>query len=200
MYLYFLPTSSSTSLSRTTNDGSSNAEDLGEPEIVIPNPTPDGGKEHTTARFLPASAWLRLAQEGRIIMFPPQFFLLHQVAQHFDQLKSPLDYASISRETPSRDELERRRDSLRKFVQSGEPPWTEVCISPTVMPARDGKKRADGRAVLGLHKPGPEVEKAGGGRKGLTEQCVLVEFQKEGPRRVAVVNRKDVLEGHEPKL
>lgn len=186
MYLYFLPTLSSTPLS----EGASSEE-----EINIPLPTTDGGKEHTTARFLPASAWCRLAQEGRIILFPPQFFLLHQIAQHFDGLASPTDYGSISRDAISREELEARRKRLLEFVKSGSPPWTEKCISPSVLPARDGKKRPDGRSVLGLQRPGHELEAQKSGRAGLTEQCVLVEFQKSGPRRVAVISREEALSG-----
>jgi len=182
MYLYFLPTSASTSLPGQQSES--------EEEVSIPLPTTDGGKEHTTARFLPAAAWCRLAQEGRIILFPPQFFLLHQIAQFFDGLKSPADYGSISREDVSREELEARRRRLLQFVNSGTPPWTEKCISPTALPGRDGKKRDDGRSVLGLDRPGPEVKD----RAGCTEQCVLVEFKKEGPRRLAVISREEALD------
>ncbi|KAK5679008.1 hypothetical protein LTS10_008663 [Elasticomyces elasticus] len=186
MYLYFLPTLNSTPITEATaNDD--------EAEVRIPVPTTDGGLEHTTARFLPASVWLRLAQEGRIILFPPQFFLLHQVAQHFDDLPSPTAYGSISREPLPREELEARRKRLQDFVQTGDPPWTEKCISPTALPPRDGKMRADGRAVLGLNKPGPELEAANLGRKGIAEQCVLVEFKKEGPRKLAVISREEAL-------
>lgn len=192
MYLYFLPTLSSTPLSGAAQDDS-------EAEVKIPVPTTDGGLEHTTARFLPASAWLRLAQEGRIILFPPQFFLLHQVAQHFDGLSSPTAYDSISRKSLPRDELEARRKSLIGFVKTGDPPWTEKCISPSVQPPRGGKRREDGRVVLGLNRPGPELEEAKTGRKGVADQCVLVDFKKEGPRRLAVISREEAM-GILPKL
>ncbi|EME46913.1 hypothetical protein DOTSEDRAFT_125442 [Dothistroma septosporum NZE10] len=185
MYLYFLPTLGGTKLSEGEE---------GE-EVEIPSPTTDGGKEHTTARFLPASAWCRLAQEGRIILFPPQFFLLHQVAQFLDSLKAPTEYGSIEREALPREELETRRKRLLEFVKSGSPPWTDMCISPTVLPARDGKKREDGRSVLGLSRPGPELEKQRPGPTGPTDQCVLVGFRKEGPRQVAVISREDALAG-----
>lgn len=188
MYLYFLPTLGGTKLAE--GDDGKDGE-----EVDIPSPTTDGGKEHTTARFLPASAWLRLAQEGRIILFPPQFFLLHQVAQHLDTLKSPTDYGSISREAVPREELEARRKGLLEFVKQGSPPWTDMCISPTVLPARDGKKREDGRSVLGLSRPGPELEKQRPGPTGPTDQCVVIGFRKEGPRQVAVVSREDALAG-----
>ncbi|KAK3055435.1 hypothetical protein LTR09_003355 [Extremus antarcticus] len=185
MYLYFLPTLSSTPLSDSAAADS-------EEEFKVPTPTTDGGLEHTTARFLPASAWLRLAQEGRIIMFPPQFFLLHHVAQHFDNLPNPTAYGSISRETLSRDELESRRKALVEFVKTGDPPYTEKVISPIVLPARNGQKRDDNRSVLGLDKPGPEL--AGSGRSGVKDQCVLVNFRKEGPRQLAIISKQDALD------
>jgi len=192
MYMYFLPTMNVTPLSGSAQDDS-------EAEIQIPSPTTDGGLEHTTARFLPASAWLRLAQEGRIILFPPQFFLLHQVAQHFDGLSAPTAYGSISRDPLPREELEARRKRLLEFVKTGEPAWTEKCISPSVQPPRDGKRREDGRVVLGLNRPGPELEAANTGRKGVADQCVLVDFKKEGPRRLAVISREEAMDAS-PKL
>lgn len=192
MYIYFLPTLSGTPLS-ANGQPNSNAEDF-EPEVSIPTPTTDGGVEHTTARFLPASVWLRLAQEGRIILFPPQFFLLHQAAQHFDNLTAPTAYGSITRDTVPREELEVRRKRLVDFIKSGSPPWTEKCISPTVQPPRGGKRRQDGRVVLGLERPGPELEAAKLGRKGHHEDCVLVDFRKEGPRRVAVISREEAMQ------
>ena len=184
MYLYFLPTLSQTGLSESSKEDS-------EEEVKIPLPTTDGGLEHTTARFLPASVWLRLAQEGRIIMFPPQFFLLHQVAQHFDNLPSPTAYGSISREPLPRDELIARRKALLDFVKTGEPPWTDKVISPIIRPTRDGQKREDNRSILSLEKPGPEL--AGSGRAGEKEQCILVNFRKEGPRHLAVISRDDAV-------
>lgn len=183
MYLYFLPTMQATSLTETSKDNE-------EEEVKIPLPTTDGGLEHTTARFLPASVWLRLAQEGRIIMFPPQFFLLHQVAQHFDKLPNPTAYGSISREPVSREELEARRQALRDFVKTSQPAWTHKVISPIVRPAY-GKKRNDTRSVLSLENPGPEL--AGSNREGEKEQVVLVNFRKEGPRHLAVVSREEAL-------
>lgn len=185
MYLYFLPTLTSTSLKETT----ASDEDA---DVKIPVPTTDGGLEHTTARFLPASAWLRLAQEGRIIMFPPQFFLLHLVAQHFDNLSDPTAYGSISRDPPPREELEARRKRLLEFVTTtGTPTWTEKCISPIVLPPRDGKRRSDNRSVLALDKPGPELKDSG--RAGEREYCVLVNFRKEGPRQLSVITRSEAM-------
>nr|POE62791.1 putative nudix hydrolase 7 [Quercus suber] len=194
MYLYFLPTSGGEATAGTTPLGDQDAE----AEVVIPPPTTDGGKEHTTARFLPAATWCRLAQQGRIIMFPPQFFLLHQVAQFLDGLPEPTAYGSVSRDVVSRTELEARRKALVDFVKSGSPPWTEMCISPIVQPPRGGKRREDGRSILGLHRPGPELD--GTGRQGVKEQCVLVEFKKEGPRRLSVISREEAINGDGSRL
>jgi 8-oxo-dGTP pyrophosphatase MutT (NUDIX family) len=191
MYLYFLPTSNSAS---AVNDKLSEAAES-EAEVVIPNPTTDGGKEHTTARFLPAAAWCRLAQEGRLIMFPPQFFLLHLVAQFLDELKSPTAYSSLSREAVDRAELEQRRKRLVEFVtKTGEPVrWTEMCISPGPVPL--AKKREDGRSVMGLHRPGVELEQMPGAkREGCRDYFVLTRFSKEGPRDLAVITREEALE------
>lgn len=185
MYLYFLPTMSPMPLRGSAEDA--------EQETAIPTPTSDGGLEHTNARFLPASAWLRLAQEGRIILFPPQFFLLHHVAQFLDDLPSPTAYGSITREPVAREELEVRRKRLISFVQSGNPPWTEKCISPSVQASRDGGKRVDGRVVLGLNRPFPEVEMGDSTREGVRDQVVLVDFKKEGPRRLMVVSREEAM-------
>ena len=90
--------------------------------------------------------------------------------------------------------LQKQRDQVLEFVKNGN--WGEKCISPTVL---GGKKREDGRVILGLDKPGAEAEAEG--RKGDMERVVLVEFKKEGPRRVEVGLRKEVLaEGRASKL
>jgi len=44
-----------------------------------------------------------------------------------------------------------------------------------------------------LQRPGPELEELGAERRGVRDQCVLVEFRKEGPRRVAVISREEAL-------
>lgn len=85
------------------------------------------------------------------------------------------------------------------FVGTSNPPWGEKCISPTALAMPGGKRREDGRVALGLDKPGPEL--AGTGRKGESDHVVLVEFKKEGPRRVEVMLRSKALaEGRNPKL
>lgn len=186
MYIYLLPLSNTP---KNLPSSSSTAEE-DEPEVMIPTPTHDGGLEHTAARFLPPATWLRLARASRIVLFPPQFFLMY--------LLSPFLCPSgdVGKEAPVPDAatLQKQRDQVLKFVEEGK--WGEKCISPTVL---GGKKREDGRVVLGLDKPGAEAEAEG--RKGDMERVVLVEFKKEGPRRVEVGLRKEVLaEGRASKL
>jgi len=172
MYVYFLPLAHDTHVpSSTSTSLSSSAR-----ESVIPTPTHDGGIEHTAARFAAASEWLELARREKIILFPPQFLLLHLIEQF------------LSPPARSREEIERQRESLRRFLHSGDPPWTEKCISPIQLM----KRKSDGRAVLSLEKPGYELE--GTQRRGDGERVVLVEFRKEGPRRVEVAWRRDVLD------
>ncbi|KAJ5174859.1 uncharacterized protein N7482_000736 [Penicillium canariense] len=151
-------------------------------EIQVP--TSDGGIEVTEAQFLPASEWLRRAQSGEIILFPPQFLLLHIVSGFLD--KKP-------RSDISAEEMEKRRAGLVEFLHSGTPPWTNKCISPKMM-----KVTEDGRTVLALDEPGPELE--GSSRRGESEYVVLVRFTKGSVREVTVALKKDVLrEGREKR-
>lgn len=173
MYIYFLPLSNS---SKTL--ASSNVSTDSEEEVVIPKPTPDGGVEHTAARFLPPWKWLSLARQNRIILFPPQYFLLHLVGQ----------FLSPEGGDKTHDVLSKQRDDLVAFLNdpTTQPAWGEKCISPIFMM----KRKSDGRGVLGLDKPGEGLEHLD--RKGDSERVVLVNFKKEGPRDVDVRWKKDV--------
>lgn len=173
MYIYFLPLANDTSSLAATTGITSQAD------AVIPTPTSDGGKEHTAARFLPASSWISMAQSDAIILFPPQHFLLHLLSYYLP--------AAEGSKTYSHDELSKQRQDLKQFLKTSDPPWGEKCISPTQI----ARRKEDGRNVLGLDKPGPELN--GSSRRGDSEYVVLVEFKKEGPRRVEVRKRKDVL-------
>lgn len=161
MYLYFLPL--------PLESEKRLLEEIPERE-ELQVPTSDGGIEVTEARFLPATEWLRLAQKGEIILFPPQFLLLHLVAEFLDKAPRPVD-------SPA--ELERRRAALTEFVYSGSPPWTEKCISPKMM-----KMGEDGRVVLALDHPGPELK--GSDRRGESERVIMVRFKKGEAREVEV--------------
>ncbi|KAF2404596.1 hypothetical protein EJ06DRAFT_535753 [Trichodelitschia bisporula] len=167
MYIYFLPVA-----------GSSQQQNVGplpsSSEAVIPTPTSDGGIEHTAARFLPPSTWLELARSGEVIMFPPQFFLLHFMAQ-FLNLTAPSKSSS--------GHLEEQRQKLRDFVKQQE--FGDACISPVAI----GGLYGNGRSVLRLDSPGPELK--GRDRKGVKDWVVGVEFRKEGPRKLEIQLTKD---------
>lgn len=173
MYIYFLPLANDTSSIATTSGITSQAD------AVIPIPTSDGGKEHTAARFLPASTWISMAQSDEIILFPPQHFLLHLLSSYLP--------APGGSKTFSHEELSKQRQELRQFLKTSDPPWGEKCISPIQI----ARRKEDARNVLGLDKPGHELE--GSSRRGDSDYVVLVDFKKEGPRRVEVRRRKDVL-------
>ena len=173
MYLYFLP------LPNRVSSSTKGALAI-KPDALIPNPTSDGGIEHTAARFLPPSQWLSMSRSGEIILFPPQYFLLHLLAPFL----SPENGPNIIDHT----ELGKQRERVMDFVKSGDPPWTEKCMSPTALLW----KQSDGRAVLGLDKPGLELE--GSGRKGDLERVILVDFRKEGPRKVEVAWKSDIFQ------
>ncbi|OMP86525.1 putative nudix hydrolase 7 [Diplodia seriata] len=203
MYLYLMPLAAAAA--REGNNPSLPLDHDHDHEAVIPLPTPDGGVEHTAARFAPAHAWLDAARAGDIILFPPQFFLLHLVAQHMIKPSPPPPHppfssfcpspSSSSSSSPSSSQqqeqqhslLQSQRASLLSFVREGR--WGEKCISPSVVGG--GRRRSDGRLVLALDKPGPELE--GSGREGVRDHVVLVDFRKEGPRRVEVGLRDEVL-------
>ena len=151
MYLYFLPIDSPIS---STSD-----------KAQMHIPTPDGGVEHTAARFLYSQEWIDLALAREIVLFPPQFFLLALIAPY---LKGPL----LSGDTPERDVLEKQRKELIDFVQNdGDPPWGEKCISPNPI------KRSGNYLIMGMEKAGPELE--GTSRKGDSARVLKVELAKD---------------------
>lgn len=151
-------------------------------ESVINTPTHDGGLEHTSVAFDDVSDWLSRAASGDIILYPPQLYLLKLLGQF---LSGPGDFAA-------------QRKALQAFLAqtptgpSTHPtssiPWSEKCISPIPL----NVKRADGRRVLQLQSPGPELK--GSNRGGDYDRVVLVNFTPQGARQVDVVPRSDVEE------
>lgn len=172
MYLYFLPlplASNKEVLQEIPAEGE-------EEEIQVP--TSDGGVEVTAATVLSATEWLQKAGRGEIILYPPQYVLLHLVAQFLDREPRPLD---------SVEELGKRRRELIEFVRSdSSPPWTDKCISPRML-----KLTKDGRTVLALDHPGPELK--GTNRRGESDRVVIAEFVKGSVRKVEVRWKRDVL-------
>jgi len=188
MYIYMLPSSAGTGVSALEN------------EIIVP--TPDGGVEHTAAKFDDASTWLYRADKGEIILFPPQYYLLHLVSQ-FCKAAAP---SSAPGRGHGDDYFASQRSGLLDFLESvpttavtgsssfaarrhptSEIPWAHKAMSPHNLFIREG----DGRVVLGLDKPGPELK--GSGRGGDWERVVLVKFTRDGPRKVEVRGREEVL-------
>lgn len=176
MYLYFMPLP--VNLDKSLLDKLPKEGEREEIQV----PTSDGGVEVTEAQFLPASEWLDRSQKGNVILFPPQYLLLHLVSGFLD--KSPQSGASI-------EELEERRAALVEFVHTGSPPWTDMYISPKML-----KMTEDGRTVLALNEPGPELK--GSGRQGESDRVVVVRFKKGSVGQVSVGWKKDVMsEGRE---
>lgn len=179
MYLYFLPLD-------TEGQPGADVDIEGSGESTIATPKHDGGLEHTSARFLPASKWLELSRAGDIILFPPQFFLLYHVSRFLDGA----DGSSKQSDTPAA--RQQRRKQLIDFVKgpagAEDPDWGDVVISPIALMMK-GK---DGRGILSLDKAGPELK--GSEKRGLKEWVVAVRFKKEGPREVEVISRKEAFD------
>lgn len=131
-----------------------------------------------------ANDWLARARRGEIILFPPQFLLLYLISGVLDA-----GVAAEGQAEESRDEIVRKREQLSRLIETeGSPvPWKDKFISPIGLQFG----REDGRSVLALDKPGPELKASG--LKGDSDYVVLVKFSKEGPRQVDVALRKDVL-------
>lgn len=169
MYIYFLPLTR-TSLTTTFPSKS-----------VIPIPTSDGGLEHTAALFAPCSTWLSQARRNEVILFPPQYYLMSLLTPFL----TPYPFLP-------EDELEAQRDKVLEYLKGdgGDGkgiPWADKVMSPIGIMMR----KSDGRSVLGLGKPGPELK--GSGRGGDEKRVVLVKFLKEGPRDVEVRDRAEIL-------
>lgn len=177
MYLYFLPIAQGGAAAAQTGIPS-------EKEALIPPPTHDGGLEHTSARFLPAAEWLRLATTEDVILYPPQFTLLTLISQF-------LDPSVPNALTPA--VLEQQRRELKEFVKGGDPSWGEACISPT-----SGGKAPDGREILVLNTPPPELK--GTTRRGPMEWVVLIRPTKKGLRGLELARREDLKKHEGTKL
>jgi len=99
--------------------------------------------------------------------------------------------ASSSSPNPT-SELQKQRDAVIGFLQGdGDGKgvrWGDKVMSPVGLLMR----KSDGRSVLSLEKPGPELKDSG--RRGDEKRVVLVKFSKEGPRNVEVRLRKEVLD------
>lgn len=176
MYLYFLP----------MKEGLLEGEGSGQMHI----PTPDGGVEHTAARFLYPREWIELALAREIVLFPPQFFLLSLIAPFLSEPPEDTSSAELSTE---------QRERLMRFVkEDGNPPWGEKCISPNPI------KKTGKYLICGMENAGPELE--GTQRKGDPLRVLRVELAKDKergrprPEPQEVVWREDVLGEEKTKL
>ncbi|TVY24629.1 putative nudix hydrolase [Lachnellula hyalina] len=169
MYIYFLP------LTQTSAQNIISA-------YIVPTPTSDGGVEHTAALFASCWDWLNQATKGEVMLFPPQYYLMHLLSPFLIPSPTPL----------STQELQKQRDAVLGFLQGDGDgkgvKWADKVMSPVGLLMR----KSDGRSVLSLEKPGPEL--VGSGRAGDAKRVVLVKFSKEGPRDVEVRWRKEVLD------
>ena len=166
MYLYFLPIDSSSKTDKA--------------QMHIP--TPDGGVEHTAARFLYPQEWIDLSLSGEIILFPPQFFLLALIAPFLSE-------PQLSEDSSDTKALYEQRERLIRFVEDGDPPWGQICISPNPM------KKTGKYLIMGLEDAGPELQ--GTRRKGDSVRALKVELAKDKergrqrPEPVEVVWKRD---------
>ncbi|KAK8065109.1 hypothetical protein PG997_011856 [Apiospora hydei] len=162
-------------------------------------PTPDGA-EITTSAFEDAATWLARQQSGDIILFPPQAFLLTLISQF---CRGPPPHSSTP--TPDTDYYQKQRDELTEFLRrvptaekprslknpTSQIPWADKCISPVTTMMTD-----DGRILLSLDRPGPELK--GTGRGGDFERVVLVRFEKGTARQVEVMDREEAFKTLRP--
>ncbi|QUC17403.1 uncharacterized protein UV8b_01644 [Ustilaginoidea virens] len=185
MYLYQLPVSPS-------REGPPS-------EMLVP--TADGGVEHTAAQFAPVQAFLQRAAEGGIVLFPPQAYLMallgrflagppaaaadpeaadpEAAALHYAGQRSRL--AAFLGQVVTADTERGRRHRTAGIA------WADKAICPYHVLLRE----EDGRVVLGLDKPGPELE--GTDRGGDWERVALVKFGAGGPSDVEIRMREDVV-------
>ncbi|KAK7967981.1 uncharacterized protein PG986_002258 [Apiospora aurea] len=202
MYIYMLPFPRKSPSSAPSEVGDeAMGHDSIHAEAVLP--TPDGA-EITTSAFEDAATWLARQQSGDIILFPPQAFLLTLISQF---CRGPPPHASSSSSsssptttalTPDTDYYQKQRDELVEFLRrvptaekprslknpTSQIPWADKCISPVTTMMTD-----DGRILLSLDRPGPELK--GTGRGGDFERVVLVRFEKGTARQVQVMDREE---------
>ncbi|KAK5631707.1 hypothetical protein RRF57_007421 [Xylaria bambusicola] len=183
MYVYMLPL-------ETSPDPVLSAA---QSEALIP--TADGGAEITAAHFDDVATWLERQNRGDLILFPPQYFLLHLLSQFLKGAPTEL------RPSETTGYYRAQRDKLRVFLNTvpttthpkamehptSRIPWADKAISPVTLGLRHG----DRRAILGLDKPGGELK--GSSRGGDWERVVLVKFDKGVASNVEVRGREEVL-------
>jgi len=169
MYIYFFPLTQRSAENILTDS-------------IKPIPKSDGGLEHKDALFASCKEWLDHARKNEIILFPPQFYLMHLLAPFLD----------VSSKSLSKQELQKQRDRVVEFLEGDGDgkgvKWADKAMSPTGLFVR----KSDKRSVLSLEKPGLELE--GSGRRGDEKLVILTKFTKGVPRDVEVRLRTETLE------
>ncbi len=149
--------------------------------------------EVMAAEFAAASTWMQRARNNDIILFPPQVYILSLLAP---LLKGPEGLPLGVPSSAVHYAAERKR--VIELVHNGRAedendatfvPWADRIISPRVvgrMPADDG------RVVMMLDQPGPELRNSG--RGGDAYRVILAANMPRGPPRTVELRlQKDVL-------
>ncbi|KAK3986060.1 nucleoside diphosphate-linked moiety X motif 19, mitochondrial [Cladorrhinum sp. PSN332] len=140
--------------------------------VVVP--THDGGLEHTELAFNDVGVWLEQAKKGEVTLYPPQFYILSVLEPFFAGGKG-----TVNEQRERFLEFVDRVPTAEGGKETEMIPWKDKAMSPTVV----GRKE-DGRLIMGLDKPGPELE--GTGRGGDGQRRIVVRFGKEGPSEVSI--------------
>jgi 8-oxo-dGTP pyrophosphatase MutT (NUDIX family) len=143
--------------------------------------------ETMAPEYRTAKEWLAAAKSGEVILFPPQYFLLHLISKFLDLEPDSTQAGDVYGKVNAAEIVARRR-KLYDFITTDEnPPWKDKYISPM------GKgTAADGRQILHLTNASPETTDTH--LKGDDSRVVLVAFQKGGPRQLEVRMAKEVFE------
>ena len=210
MYLYFLPISPDSD-SKAFKIRSS---DELKAYAVSDAQTPDN-QEVISSVFAKPSEWSRKAQQNEIILFPPQFILLHLLKQHLE------DFVDTSSPSSKKTHMKAQRDNFLRYINKEPDPflpdtfsavvgsmpiWKFKYISPRNLKTVDSLHRPPNsaelvpckKAVLGLDWAGQELQ-AREGRLGDTEHVILTNFTPQGPRDLELAKRSDFMSLTEEK-
>jgi len=183
MYLYMLPTAA----------GADEPPGDLSPGGAVGIATSDGGVENTAATFEYAGTWLDRARRNDIILFPPQMYLLSLIAAYLSPLSGDGGSYSEQRERLlafiTAPQIGDAGDDGGIAAHTARIPWAEKVMSPS--PLRELPRMPDGRMVMAVDRPGPELE--GTGRGGDTSRVVIVRFTKRMPSDIEVRSRADLL-------
>jgi 8-oxo-dGTP pyrophosphatase MutT (NUDIX family) len=188
MYLYMLPLDDSTPLPEFEGSPKGAAAT---PQAANENqrnmiPRHDGGLEHTAAEFGQAESWLVKAKSNKIVLFPPQFYLLHLVSEFttvdktretsmgHQQYQTQRDglISFLARTPTTRPGSDKSTASETRPHPTSVIPWAEKVMSPRfLVPGA-----ADGRMIFGVDRPGPELQDSG--RGGDYERVLLLRFDR----------------------